>query len=103
MLEEALTHSVIGAFYEVHSELGFGFREYVYSLALERVLIAKGHRVEREVAVNIYFRGAQLTRERVDMLVDGKLMVENKAGERATQSERGDGEAIERTSPHPSR
>jgi GxxExxY protein len=82
MFEEELTHSVIGAFFEVHSELGFGFREYVYSLALERVLVAKGHRVEREVAVNIYFRGKFLTRERVDMLVDEKLIVENKAGER---------------------
>jgi GxxExxY protein len=34
------------------------------------------------VAVNIYFRGEYLTRERVDMLVDQKLIVENKAGER---------------------
>jgi hypothetical protein len=31
MLEEALTHSVIGAFYEVHQGLGFGFREYTGS------------------------------------------------------------------------
>ena len=81
-IEERLTYSVIGSFYDVHRELGFGFREYVYSLALERALIAKGHQVEREVAVNIYFRGDYLTRERVNMLVDRKLIVENKAGER---------------------
>lgn len=81
-IEAQLTYSVIGSFYDVHHELGFGFREYVYSLALERALIAKGHRVEREVAVNLYFRGLFLTRERADMLVDRKLIVENKAGER---------------------
>jgi hypothetical protein len=28
LVEEALTHSVIRAFYDVHRELGFGFREY---------------------------------------------------------------------------
>jgi GxxExxY protein len=81
-IEEQLTYSVIGSFKDVHRELGFGFREYVYSLALERALIAKGHCVEREVAVNVYFRGEFLTRERVDMLVDRKLIVENKAGEK---------------------
>ena len=31
LLEEALTHSVIGAFYDVHRELGFGFREYLHA------------------------------------------------------------------------
>jgi hypothetical protein len=36
LLEEALTHSVIGAFCDVHRGLGFGFREYLYALALER-------------------------------------------------------------------
>ncbi len=57
LIEADLTGSVIGAFYDVYNELGFGFREYVYSRALERVLIAKGHCVDREVSVNVYFRG----------------------------------------------
>jgi GxxExxY protein len=60
LLEEALTHSVIGAFYDVHRELGFGFREYLYALALERDLVAKGHRVDREVGVMVYYRGETL-------------------------------------------
>ncbi len=61
LLEEALTHSVIGAFYDVHRELGFGFREYLYALALERDLVSRGHRVDREVAVMVYYRGEPLT------------------------------------------
>jgi hypothetical protein len=60
LLEEALTHSVIGAFYDVHRGLGFGFREYLYALALERDLVAKGHRVDREVAVMVHSRGEPL-------------------------------------------
>ncbi|HLB08685.1 MAG TPA: GxxExxY protein [Gemmatimonadaceae bacterium] len=82
LLEEALTHSVIGAFYDVHRELGFGFREYLYALALERDLVAKGHRVDREVAVMVYYRGEPLAWQTLDMIVDEKLVLETKATER---------------------
>ena len=54
LLEADLTRSVIGCFFDVHRELGFGYREYIYALALERDLVAKGHRVDREVAVMVY-------------------------------------------------
>ena len=82
LLEERLTHSVIGSFFDVHRELGFGYREYLYALALERDLVAKGHQVDREVAVMVYFRGAPLARQTLDMIVDEKLVVEVKATER---------------------
>ena len=49
--EEKLTGSIIGAFFEVHNVLGFGFLEHIYKMALERELIARGHNVAREVAV----------------------------------------------------
>ena len=79
LLEETLTQAVIGAFYEVDRELGFGFREYIYALALERDLVAKGHRVDREVSVPVYFRGEPLAWQTLDMIVDGKLVIEIKA------------------------
>ena len=79
LLEERLTYSVIGSFFDVHRELGFGYREFIYALALERELVAKGHRVDREVAVMVYYRGEPLARQTLDMIVDDKLVVENKA------------------------
>ncbi|HSA57741.1 MAG TPA: GxxExxY protein [Gemmatimonadaceae bacterium] len=79
LLEEPLTRSVIGAFYDVYNELGFGFLEHVYSLALERDLRARGHRVDREVIVTIRFRGEPLTTQRLDLVVDGRLIVEIKS------------------------
>ena len=82
LLEERLTHSVIGSFFDVHRELGFGYRERIYALALERALIAKGHRVDREVAVMVYFRGEPLARQTLDMIVDEKVVIENKSSER---------------------
>ena len=46
LLHGDITASIIDSFFVVHKELGFGFREYVYTRALERLLIAKGHRVD---------------------------------------------------------
>jgi len=81
LLHGDITASIIDSFFVVHKELGFGFREYVYTRALERLLIAKGHKVEREVAVMVYFRGEPLAYERMDMLVDGAVVIETKARE----------------------
>ena len=81
LLEEPLTHSVIGAFFEVHRSLGFGFREYIYSRALQQELVSKGHRVDREVAVDVYYRGEPLARQTLDMIIDEKLVLETKAME----------------------
>jgi GxxExxY protein len=82
LLHSEITSSIIDSFFDVHRELGFGFREYLYTRALERLLIAKGHNVERKVPVMVYFRGEPLAHERVDMVVDGVVILESKARER---------------------
>ena len=79
LLEEALTESVIGAFYAVYNALGFGFLEHVYVMALERELRACGHRVARQVSVWITYKGEPLCEQRLDMVVDDLLVVEVKA------------------------
>ena len=81
LIDERLTRSVINSFFAVHGELGFGFREFIYVSALERDLIAKGHKVDREVAVMVYFRGEPLARQKMDMIVDDKLVVEARSTE----------------------
>lgn len=81
LLEMALTRSVIVGFYEVHQELGFGFREYIYALALERELKARGHRVAREVAFPVFYRGEPLAWQILDVVVDERLVIETKATE----------------------
>lgn len=80
LLEETLTRSVIGAFFEVYNNLGFGFLEHLYVMALERELAARGHRVAREVWVRVTYKGDELGIQRVDMIVDEKVLVETKAG-----------------------
>ncbi len=82
LLHAELTHSVIGGFFQVHRELGFGFREHIYALALEQELTRRGHEVAREVHTMVYFRGKPLARQTLDMIVDNTLVLEIKTGDR---------------------
>jgi GxxExxY protein len=84
LLEEQTTGAIIGAFLNIHAALGFGYRELIYNLALERDLRAAGHKVDREVAVIVYYRGEPLARQSLDMIVDEKVIVESKAIARLT-------------------
>jgi GxxExxY protein len=79
LIEERLTYSVIGAFYEVYNTLGFGFLEHVYVLGLEHELVARGHNIGREVRVPVWYKGVELATQRVDMIVDERLVIETKA------------------------
>jgi GxxExxY protein len=80
LLEESLTRSVIGAFFEVYKYLGYGFLEHLYVMALERELLARGHSVAREVWARVVYKEEELGLQRVDMIVDGKVVIETKAG-----------------------
>jgi len=77
---DPLTQSVIGAFYEVSSELGYGFLEAVYRRALVIALLDRGHRACAESAIPVTFRGQPVGDYRADILVDGCLLVEVKVG-----------------------
>jgi GxxExxY protein len=79
LLEETLTRSVIGAFYEVYNRLGFGFLESLYAAALERELLARDHDVTREFCVRVMYKGHELGVQKLDMIIDGKLVVEIKS------------------------
>jgi GxxExxY protein len=43
-----LTGKILGAFFQLHKELGFGFSEMVYESALEVLLAELGMIVERQ-------------------------------------------------------
>lgn len=80
LIEGRLTHSAIGAFFEVYNTLGYGFLETVYVIALEWELKERGHQLAREVWVPVLYKGHELCKQRVDLIVDSKLVLEVKAG-----------------------
>ena len=82
LIEAELTRSVIGCFFRVHRELRYGFREHIYALALNQELVEAGHHVQREASVVVRYRGNPLARQKLDMVIDAKLVIEIKASER---------------------
>ena len=78
---DPLTEKIIGVFYEVYNELGFGFLESVYREAMRIALAEAGFRAETEVPVPVSFRGTLVGVFRADIIVDGKIIVELKTAE----------------------
>ena len=48
-------------------------------MALERELRSRGHQVRREVGVCVMYKGEELAYQRLDMIVDDKVIVEVKS------------------------
>ena len=79
LLEAARTKSIIEAFYEVYNLLGFGFRERFHADALEIELGIRGHAIGREVEKSVFYKGRDLGKQRIDMIVDDRVVVEIKS------------------------
>ena len=74
-----ITEKIIGVFYDVYNELGYGFLESTYAEALAIALGEAGLTAVREVSVPVWFRHHNVGRYFADMLVDGAVLLELKA------------------------
>ena len=73
-------YAIVGAAMEVHTQLGPGFLEAVYADALTLELKARGIPFEREVDIEIRYKGELLPhRYRADFLAFGGIILELKA------------------------
>ncbi|MCW5548852.1 MAG: GxxExxY protein [Opitutaceae bacterium] len=74
-----LSGRVIDAAIRVHKALGPGFIESVYESALCVELRVQGLAFERQKAIKLFYRDTEVGEHRLDILVEGKLLVELKA------------------------
>jgi len=80
---DALTELVIGAAIAVHTALGPGLLESIYRDALVIELTALGLNVTVEEHVPVFYRGQRIRGDlKIDLLVDGRLIIEIKAVDR---------------------
>lgn len=79
LLEAELTGRIIGAFYPVYNDLGFGRHEIVYRNALQVEFSHRGIAWEKEVLYPVHYRGVQVGLYRCDLLVERRVIVEVKA------------------------
>ena len=82
MMENAkdpLTEKIIACCFRVHNELGPGFAEKIYHKALMIAFEDAGLTYEAEKTFKVFFQDKKVGSFRLDLLVEGKVIVEIKA------------------------
>jgi GxxExxY protein len=74
-----LTEQIIGIFYEVYNELGFGFLEKVYEEAMAIALRERSLEFQQQASVPVWFHGQKIGSYDADLVVGGVVLVELKA------------------------
>ena len=82
-----LTGEIVGAAIEVHRELGGpGLLEEIYESAMMHELRLRGIAVEQQVAVPVLYKGHNIKKPHyLDLLVEGRVIVELKAVEKCSK------------------
>jgi GxxExxY protein len=70
---------VIGAAIEVHRHLGPGFLESAYEEAMSIELALRGITFQRQFEMDVRYKGHVIATNRLDLLVEQRLVVELKA------------------------
>jgi len=78
LLHRDITEKIIGAAFEVHGELGYGFLERVYERAMQVELIRRGSTAEIEKRVQVHYKEVVVGDYDSDLIVDGCVLVELK-------------------------
>ncbi len=74
-----LTERIIGIFYDVYNELGFGFLESVHEEAMALAFKEQGINFQKQVSVPVWFHGQKIGSYDADIVVDGLVLIELKA------------------------
>lgn len=75
---EPVTRELIGAAFEVHKVLGYGFLERVYQRAMQVELNLRKVKVELEPKLQVHFKGVNDGDYAADLLVADQIVVELK-------------------------
>jgi len=76
---DRLAYQTIGAAIEVHRYLGPGFLESIYEAALSIELEKRKIAFQRQVGIDVQYKGVRIGESRLDLLVGNQLVVELKA------------------------
>jgi GxxExxY protein len=76
-----ITEKIIGVFYDVYNELGFGFLESVYHRAMLVALDRAGLAAESKVPLPVFFRGQAVGDFEADIFVERAVILELKAAD----------------------
>lgn len=76
---DEIGRNIVDAALQVHRALGPGLLESAYQYCLAFELETRGFRVQKEVALPLFYKGHSVSSGyRIDMIVDNLVIVENK-------------------------
>jgi GxxExxY protein len=78
LLHGDVTEQIIGAAFEVHRILGYGFLEKVYQRAMIVELALRGLQAQDEAPIAVYYKEHIVGNYEADLWVNGKVIVELK-------------------------
>ena len=88
LLYADLSYKIIGAAREVYKELGPGYLESVYEDALCYELDLLSIEYQRQIELDVHYKNIKFERRfRADLLVENKILVENKAIKKITNQD----------------
>ncbi|MEW5959799.1 MAG: GxxExxY protein [Chloroflexota bacterium] len=79
LLHKELTHQIIGVYYDVYNGLGRTYPEFVYENAMRRDLQRRGISCRRQEEYQILYKDWVVGRQRLDLFLAGRVVVELKA------------------------
>ncbi|WP_339886710.1 GxxExxY protein [uncultured Flavobacterium sp.] len=78
---QELTKNIIGVYYDVYNELGYGFLEKVYHKAMLIELHKRGYVIESEKKLNVYYKNEIVGEYVPDIIINESVIVELKCVE----------------------
>ncbi len=79
LVHEELSSQIRGLLMEVHNTLGPGFREETYKIAVLTEAQRRQFSVEREVSIDVAYKGQVIDQFRLDLVVERSVILELKA------------------------
>jgi GxxExxY protein len=78
-IHKEITETILKAFFQVYCELGYGFLERIYQIAMEMTTRQLGLNIQRQAPVKVRFRGEVIGSYWADLVVNDLVIVEIKA------------------------
>ncbi len=78
-MADFLTQKIIGAAIEVHKQLGRGLLESIYEEALSYEFELRNINFEKQVEIDVIYKGKIIKGQKVDLLVENEVIIELKS------------------------
>jgi GxxExxY protein len=79
LLHKEVTDLILNAFYQVYRDLGYGFLEHIYEIAMLMKTRELGLQVRKQLPIDVHYQGVKIGRYFADLAVNHVVIVEIKS------------------------